>query len=82
MNEIRKIIDELDIIIKRNNITPPLDLSKINMFDDNTIVSYLWLSSKDHFLIVAQSIKHNIEKSDYNALLSKIDNIYELLAEK
>ena len=82
MNEIRKIIDELDIIIKRNNITPPLDLSKINMFDDNTIVSYLWLLSKDHLIFVAQSIKQNIEKSDYKSLLSKIDNIYELLGEK
>ena len=82
MNKIRKIIDELDIIIKRNNVTPPIDLSKIKLFDDNTIVSYLWLLSKDHFLIVAQSIKENMTNSDYNALLSKIDNIYELLAEK
>ena len=45
MNEIRKIIDDIDAILKRNPIDPPLDLSHIKYFDDHFINTYLWALS-------------------------------------
>ena len=34
MDRIRKIINDVDVIIKRNMIEPPLDLSLINYLDN------------------------------------------------
>ena len=79
MNEIRKIIDDVDAIIKINPIDPPLDLSQIKYFDDHLINTYLWALSKRHMQDIAQSNRRIIDVKDYGILLAKIDEIYEIL---
>ena len=64
MNEIRKIIDDVDGILKRNPIDPPLDLSQIKYFDDHLINTYLWALSKRHMQAIAQSNKKIIDVKD------------------
>ena len=52
MDRIRKIINDVDAIIKRNMIEPPLDLSLINYLDNYSINTYLWSLSKSYMLII------------------------------
>ena len=79
MDRIRKIINDVDAIIKRNMIEPPLDLSLINYLDNYSINTYLWSLSKSYMLIILRENKNNIDADDYCVLLTKIDEIYEIL---
>ena len=73
MDRIRKIINNVDVIIKRNMIEPPLDLSIINYLDNYSINTYLWSLSKSYMLIILRENKNNIDADDYCVLLTKID---------
>ena len=79
MDKIRKIINDVDAIIKRNMIEPPLDLSLINYLDNYSINTYLWSLSKSYMLIILRENKNNINADDYCVLFTKIDEIYEIL---
>ena len=79
MDRIRKIINDVDAIIKRNMIEPPLDLSLINYLDNYSINTYLWSLSKSYMLIILRENKNNIDADDYCVLFTKIDEIYEIL---
>ena len=79
MDRIRKIINDVDAIIKRNMIEPPLDLSLINYLDNYSINTYLWSLSKSYMLIILGENKNNIDADDYCVLFTKIDEIYEIL---
>ena len=62
MNEIRKIIVDVDEIIKRNVIEPPLDLSLIKHFDNQLIITYLFALGKNHMLVICNLIKKQLTK--------------------
>ena len=79
MTEIRKNIVDVDEIIKRNVIEPPLDLSLIKHFDNQLIITYFFALGKNHMLVILHSNKKTIDKNNYLLLLSKIDSIYEIL---
>ena len=63
MNEIRKIIFDVDEIIKRNVIEPPLDSSLIKHFDNQLIITYLFALGKNHMLVILQSNKKQLTKT-------------------